>query len=317
VTEHFRDLDRAVLVSNVSGGANRELGVEGVQGRAGTAGLRHYRIDAIEELDCVVRECARLDSRLIIVNAGDGTVCRLLDIIRSGAWFTDEPVLALLRGGTTNMIHGDVGWPGRPEAALRNLLTSLHTGRYALRQRHVLRVRGGDSGATRHGFFFGTNAVVRAILRTRERFGDRGTMGAATEVLSTAAMIWRLLRRRVDNDPILAPASLEISRNNGAWRQVSHVLLIAVTLRRLILGVRPLAQGQTAGVAELNWPDYRFVPWLWRLARGRLQALETVSLRGEFSWILDGEIYRHHSADGPLSIAADKPARFLLDIHRS
>lgn len=313
MAESFRDLNRTVLVTNTASGANLRHGVPGVDERAAAAGLPHYRIDEIGALDEVLRECARRGTGLIIVNAGDGTVCRLLDIVRAGGWFRDEPVLALLRGGTTNMIHGDVGWKGRPETALTDLLSCLRDGRGTLRERHVLRVHQAGPDVTRHGFFFGTHALVRAVLRARARLHDRAFTGTMLELLSLAVVVWRLLRRRVDRDPLLSPVSLEISANGGEWRRVMHILLIAVSLRRMILGARPLARGQRAGTAVLNWPDYRLLPWLWRVARGPLEALQSVALRGELDWILDGEIHEHRAADGILSVDVCKPARFLVD----
>lgn len=317
VTESFRDLSRAVLITNTQSGANHRHGVEGVHSRAEAAGLRHYRVDGIEALDAVLHECARTNIRLIVVNAGDGTVCRVLDVIRTGGWFAEDPVLALLRGGTTNMIHHDVGWRGPPETALRIMLSCLEEQRCACRERSVLRVHQAGTGITRRGFFFGTNAVVRAIRHTRARLHNRGFSGAMSEVLAVAAMLWRLLWRRVEHDPVLSPIPLEIRGSQEPWQPVTHMLLMATTLRRMILGLRPLARGQRAGLAELNWPGYQLTPWMWRLVCGRLEALQSISLRGELAWILDGEIYDHRAADGVLEVTVDKPVRFLVRSGRS
>lgn len=312
VTGPFRDLSRAVLITNTLSGVNRRHGVEGVHAHAEAAGLRHYRVDDVDALDAVLRECARADIRLIVVNAGDGTVCRVLDAIRTGGWFVEEPVLALLRGGTTNMIHHDVGWRGRPETALRVMLSCLQAERCTRRERSVLQVHQAATGITRRGFFFGTHAVVRAIRRTRARLHNRGLSGAMSEVLAVAAMLWRLLWRRVEHDPVLSPIPLEIRRSEEPWQAVAHILLMATTLRRMILGLRPLARGQRAGLAELNWPGYQLRPWMWCFARGRLEALQSISLRGELTWVLDGEIYDHRAADGTLEVTVDQPAHFLV-----
>lgn len=308
----WRDPGRAALLTNLASGTNRRCGIAGVDDRAAAAGLRHFRIGKIDELDDVLRQCALAGFRLLIVNAGDGTVCRLLDIIRARDDFHEEPVLALLRGGTTNMIHGDVGWKGRPDAALGDVLRRVQTGRGRRCERHVLRVRGEGPDAVRHGFFFGTNAVVRAVLGTRRRFHGRNWTGAASEALSAGAMLWRLLRGRSDRDPVLSPVLVEISRRHGEWQQVSHILLMAMSLERMLLGLRPLRRGQRAGLTVLNTPDRRLIPWLWRLVRGRLESLESLSMRGEFSWILDGEIHEHRIPDGVLTLDVGDPVSFLV-----
>lgn len=306
-----RDLSRAALVTNTASGRNRRRGVEDIHDRAAGAGLRHVRVDEIEALPDVLADLARRETQLIIVNAGDGTVCRLLDIVRAGGWRGEAPVLALLRGGTTNMIHDDVGWTGRPEAALAALLACLQDGRGVCRERHVLEAYQSGPDTIRRGFFFGTHAVVRAVLRTRTRV-DAGKVIGGGELMTIAAMVWCLLRRRVDGHPVLSPVPVEVAHSDGVWRQAEQILLMATSLRKILLGIRPLRSGQRAGLAELSWPDYRLVPWLWRLVRGRLEALRSISLRGEFSWMLDGEIYQHRASDGVLSVTAGEPARFLV-----
>lgn len=304
--------DRALLISNPSSGANKKLGLTSVTVVAAAAALPHHRIDDMDTLDVVLAESARRGDRLIIINAGDGTVCRVLQFIREQGLFDPAPTLALLRGGTTNMIHNDVGIPGKPDAALRALLKGLARGDYTFLERHTLRVTRDSADASSYGFFFATNAVTKAILRTRERFHGRGWTGGVSQLLSVSAMVWRLIRRRVRNDPVLAPVSLELRRDGGAWRHDDHILLIAISVKNAILGIRPLQRGQRAGLATLSWPDYRPLPWLRRFIQGTLEEFDSVSLRGRFDWILDGETYQHRVSDGVLTVYVDKPTRFLI-----
>lgn len=304
------DPSRAHLITNPNSGANVKTGVAGVRDVAARAGLGHTCLEDLDGLGELLRRLSREEVRLLIVNGGDGTVCRILETIRNEG--LSEPALALLRGGTTNLIHHDVGFRGKPETALHGLLESLGSGRLAFDDRRVLQVWQSSRDLPRLGFFLGTHAAVRAILRTRERFHARRLTGRVSETMSVGAMVWRLLRRRIADDPLLSPVPLELSRNGGEWATVSHVLLLAMSVRRLILGIRPVTRGQAAGVAELSWPDYRALPWFWRFVRGNLEELGTISLRGELRWILDGEVYEHRRSDGALTIDAGAPARFLV-----
>lgn len=306
------DISRACLISNADSGANLKYGLDRVEREAAAAGLRHRRVNSIDMLSEVLKDCAHRGDRLIVVNAGDGTVCRLLEHIRNDRLFPEEPMLALLRGGTTNMIHNDVGIPGRPEAALRRLSAWIARGGVACRERRVMRITSTIRPQPRYGFFLGTNAAVRAILLTRARLHQRVSTGRLSESLSIGAMIWRLLRRRIDQDPVLSPVPLELCRDGDSWRQSDHILLIAMSVHTAILGIRPLKHGQDAAVAVLDWPDYRLFPWLRRFLTGRLEAFQTLSLRGQFSWVLDGEIHEHDIADGVLTIEATHPVRFLV-----
>jgi hypothetical protein len=99
---------------------------------------------------------------------------------------------------------------------------------------------------------------------------------------------------------------------DGEWRETAHILLLAMSVQKVVLGIRPLRRGQPAGVATLNWPDYRLLPWLWHIVRGRLDELTTVSLRGEFDWVLDGEMHAHGRADGILRLDVADPVHFLI-----
>lgn len=306
------DTRRACLISNTDSRANLKYGLAGVEQAAAAARLRHQSVTDISTLADVLGDCARREDQLIIVNAGDGTVGRVLEHIRNDGLFRVEPVLALLRGGTTNMVHNDVGVPGRPEAALRRLVASLPRGRFAYRDRHVLRVTGTSHPAARYGFFLGTNAVLRAILYTRERLHHRVSTGRLSELLSVSAMIWRLLRRRVESDPVLSPVPVSLSRDGEPGRRRSQILLMAITVHTAILGIRPLRHGQRAGLAVLDWPDYRLISWIRRFIAGGLESFDRIDLRGDFGWILDGEVHEHRDAHGALTVQVDAPVRFLL-----
>lgn len=312
VLEGGIELNRALLISNTASGHNRKHGIRGVENVAAEVGLRHHCFDDISTLTDVLKHCAQREDQLVIVNAGDGTVCQVLQNIRERKLFVHEPTLALLRGGTTNMIHNDVGSPGRPEAALRTLLRCLDRRDYRQEKRHILHVRQSSLRTSRYGFFLGTHAAVKAILRTRQRLHTRISTGRLSELLSVIAMIWHLLQRRVDSDPLLSPAPLEFSRNGGPWQQELQILLLVMTVKTAILGIRPLMRSQRAGLAILNWPGYRLFPWLSRFARGNLQEFDSISLRGEFDWILDGEVYEHRKNDGTLTIDVASPVRFLV-----
>jgi len=304
---------RALLISNQGSGANRKHGVREVDEAARAAGLTHCCFDDMAALERGLEAAAARGDRLLILNAGDGTVSRVLQFIRERQLFPAEPCLALLRGGTTNMIHNDLGIPGRPAAALRGLLDSLARGKFGYAERHTLRVARQAGGASSYGFFFATHAVTRAILRARARFHDRAWLtGSVSELLSLTAMIWRLLRRRVCRDPVLAPVALETRRDGGGWRREDHILVLAMSVSSAILGIRPLKHGQRAGLAALSWPDYHPLPWMGRFIRGTLEEFDSFSLRGRFDWILDGEIHEHHDSDDVLTVSVDQPAAFLV-----
>lgn len=305
------DQPLAAVISNTQSGYNRKHGIEQLAAVAAKAGLLHFPIVDIQELDAALQECAQRHVGLLILNSGDGTVCAVLQRLRENNWFLKEPSLALLCGGTTNMIHKDVGCPGSPVTALRKLIDALPDGRSHVTERRPLRIRESQRVA-RYGFFFATNAVVRAILQTRRTFHRLGSTGWTSESLTVLSVLFKLLLRRVEQDPILAPVNIECSNGGQTCPSGQQILMVAFTLHRLILGLQPLAAQRRSGWAILPWPDYRLFSWLRSFVRGQSGEINTLTLRGAFCWALDGEIYDHRQDDGELAIDIAAPARFVM-----
>lgn len=314
MAEPSYDLKHTALISNLASEQNSKHGLKSIEALIHPIGLRHYRMETLDGLDDVIQECTQQQINLLIINAGDGTVSRILEAIRQTSPYQQEPTLALLHGGTTNMIHNDVGFPGNPANGLNKLLQNLNKYHYTITERYPLLVKRQNTERILHGFFLGTHAVLKGILRTRERFHQRNSKGTVSELISVITMLWRLMGHRVKHDPILSPISVQISYDEKNWQRISHILLMAVSLRKMILGIKPLRRGQHAGLAVLNAPDYRLGSLARKFLRGNADTLESIYLQGDFGWILDGEIHQHQTTDGVLSITTGKPVRFLVPV---
>lgn len=309
------ELKHAALISHTASGYNRRHGIDHVAALAEQARLPHFVVRNSADLPAALRRCGASEIRLLIVNAGDGTVCEVLRLLREEQLFPAQPVLALIKGGTTNMIHKGAGLAGNPGPALHKLINSLAQGRIVIHELSPLRICR-ESRPVRYGFFFATNAAVRAILYARRHHHSNGRIGWTSELMSSLKMILRLARRRVERDPILSPVELEWRQGTDSWRRSSHVLLMATSLRQFILGLKPLRPPQKAGWTILEWPDYRLRRWLGDLFSARLNELKELSLRGTFDWILDGEVHAQRRQDPPLTIDIAAPVRFLVDDER-
>lgn len=312
--------ERLAVVSNPHSRRNR-AGLSGFAELCRQEDIMHGIAATGEELEKRLRDYAARGVEALAINGGDGTVDRIITTIRNQNIFTNEPVYILLRGGTTNMIHRDVGLKGRPCRALRKLLDR---GSVRIEQRRPLCVRDKLAEKIRYGFFLGTGAVPRVILNTRQTFHHTGMTGKAGEFLSLCRTVSRLLTARgLGTDPDLHPAETHMSDEKGGTQTHQQIFLTVTSLRRLILGIRTLSDDRAAGILGLDLPYSDFGRALPSILRGRYlsgghdngiisKRTEALSLDGRFPWVLDGEIYNEDCGPAQLDIKPGSPARFMV-----
>jgi diacylglycerol kinase family enzyme len=84
--------------------------------------------NTLADLERVAREFRDKKIQTLAINGGDGTICRTLTAFIKV--YGDEPLprVALLRGGTINMLAGNLGIRGTPEQVLYRLVESHSSG---------------------------------------------------------------------------------------------------------------------------------------------------------------------------------------------
>lgn len=310
---------RLGLLSNPNSGTGRAR--DRLAQVARDVGVPHVTTRQASELEEALDALAKAGTTLLAVDGGDGTLQAVLSVMRQRRLFPREPVIALLRGGTTNMVHRDLGLAGRPDHTFRRLLTlrgrALPASAVVSRRPLALR-RAGDASAGQLGFFFGAGAIPRAIRHARAHLHPLGLTGPVGEAIGLGRVMLRLLRKRVSDDPVLKPAQLISTMDRADWQQRQLVFAIATTLDRLILGLRPVRPNGGVGVLTLEWPYRGLVRALPSFITGRpvandvegistLQAT-TITVAPRTPYVLDGELAE---VDQELTITAAEPARFL------
>jgi len=81
-----------------------------------------------EEVALALAHFARNNVNLIVISGGDGTVQAVLTALFGEQPFETLPLLAILRGGTTDMTADDIGVSGDQVKALRRLLKWSYAG---------------------------------------------------------------------------------------------------------------------------------------------------------------------------------------------
>lgn len=312
---------KAALFTNTLSRYNRTHGGR-VSASANALGFTEYVIDTdvlndLSLLDAMLARHADAGGDTLIVNGGDGTLDLLITRLRRPALAAWQPAIILLRGGTTNMTHRDVGYGKHPDAALAAI--KQRSTAWIPTQRDVLCLSGDSLPGPHYGFFFGTHALARAIRHARRTFHRRGITGNLGEAWLLLSTLVALVRGRAQGHPLLAPTPLHFTRY-GSPCQATHVLLVATTLNTLVLGLRAArpAQGEF-GVISIGMPMHglmRQLPSLWRGAPNQLQGALTrwcdraMTLRLDSEVTLDGELFAT-TAQTPLTLRIDSPVTFL------
>lgn len=314
-------MSRVAVLSNPASGRNRN-GLHEVEAACRALGLAHATTGEAAELEAVLRNFAAEGVDVLAINGGDGTLVATLTAIRNRRAFAREPLIALLRGGSTNMVHDDVGVPGRPARALERVAAACREGvtDAAIRRRAAIAMRHDHANDTAFGFFFAAAAGPRAIRAAQRTLHRRGLAGPLGDGLSLASTMLRLVAGRIGRHPILHPTRLAWSLDGGSWREAATVLLTVTTLERLLFGLRPAPPDGGLGVAGLLWPYHG----LWRRLPGFLRGrgpdeggglwrarAGCLSLKSPDGYVLDGEPVE----PGPgttVVVEAAAPARFLV-----
>ncbi len=309
------------LLTNPLSRANRQSG--GVAARI--AGNTHVSIAHPRNHDELVSDLqrfARDGVDLIAIDGGDGTIRDVLSNIDSaypGAW----PHIALLPSGKTNVIAGQVGHFGPGYKGWQRLMAAKDAGTleakpHPLRALEISRPNG-DTPVQR-GFLLGFAAFTDGVRMANEKIHPMGI----AKGLAVAMVIGGILRRAVVNSfgtsgypGEAATVLVDDVPTNGA----RHFLVIASTLDRLTLGLRPFWD---QGVGPVNWLDVAAPPtstfwgvvnlafgnrkkWMEEggYAGGRAERLD---IKCDAPFVLDGEVYPTH---GHVLIKTTQPIVFL------
>jgi diacylglycerol kinase (ATP) len=269
---------------------------------------------------------AALASRGVTVLAvcgGDGTVQQVLNVILAPASpFAHVPALAILPGGTTNMIAHDINEASRPTAVLETILKHFHgkTLSSRLTTRPVIRLSGGDAAFPAYGLFFGAAGIYQATMDNRsgiDRLGVRDGLGPALRILAI------LFKVAIGRDPF-APTPMQIAIDGRAYGEKATVVLLASTMNKLSLGLKPF-WGDGRGSIRLTLvfeASRSLLRAVWLALRSRPHKLLTpangydslcadrIELAFDGSCVLDGESF-HASRARPILLESIGNLQFL------
>lgn len=271
-----------------------------------------------EALLAVLREFARDRIELLVIDGGDGTVREVLTC-GGAVWARDWPRIAIVPSGKTNALALDLGIPA--DWGIEHALAAGSAEKVALRAPIEIKRRG-DPMPLR-GFLFGTGAFVAATALAQRTH----RVGAFHGVAVSLALGWAVLKTifgRASN-PWRAGEHIRLNaRSTDAGPVLSlddrHYLLIASTLKRLPVGLKPFGTPRSGlKMLVVDAPPRRMVravpmllsgsesAWLERSGYHR-RMVDQLEIRLDHDFILDGEIY----PGGELLVSHAPVLRFVI-----
>jgi hypothetical protein len=313
------------VISNPLSGANHRSGLGAVQRcLQGYPGIPHRVVGSGPGVQAALEEFGCSQRNLIVINSGDGTIQAVLTVLLGQRLFAAPPMLALLRGGTTNMTHQDLGLGGLPAEALRRVLNwAQHgDGDARVRRRTILKVQNGPGARPLYGLFFGSACIFNGIRFFHSRVHRMGLRGDAAHLLIMARFLWALARR---DDALVAPLPARIQAGRLTVEPRNYLLLLVTTLDRLIMGLRPFRQqgeGPLKLTAVSSRPRHllRSLPFM---LRGRPHSCvrpengyitckaSAIQLDMNGGFAVDGELFSASTSTGPVRIENGGQADFL------
>ncbi len=312
------------VISNPSSGGNRK-GLQSVERMlAGCHRVVHRRAVDPEQVKAAVRDFARHEVDLVVVNGGDGTIHAVLTAFFTTQWPDQAPFLALLRAGTASMIARDVGLPGSRLQGLSRLLGWAYTGRGAasLMKRPVLRLEWEKGVQPMYGMFFGAGGIYEGIQFCLNRVHTKGVGGELAAGLTLARFL--LAAARGDRRTVPRTA-IGVGLEGMGMAPMDVLVILVTTLRRLFLGMRPYwgtEEGPLHFTAIRSDPAHllRAAPSLFRGRRSRWAGprhgylshnLRALRLHIQSGFTLDGQLYRSDPRLGDLWLGKGGDAGFL------
>jgi hypothetical protein len=271
--------------------------------------------NSLDDLARVARTFKEQGINVLAINGGDGTICRTLTAFQKEYGETPLPKIAVLKGGTINVLANNLGVRGTPEQILYRLVEwHAGTGEMPTQRLRSLVVEGNL------GFLFG-DGVAASFLKEyyKHKSGPIGAAWWAIRVWASRFFGSKLYDSVVKDDTrrLVADGQPPVDHTTCA--------VFCSTVKRMPLGVKlfPAVEGRldrfecvsfTFPARDAVWAVPRSLFWRQGGAyKDRMSLVCTrdlvVNAQGPFDYTLDGELYT--SREPSLSIAMGPELEFV------
>ncbi len=192
-----------------------------------------------EEIKGALARMSENEIDILIISGGDGTVQATLTGLFSQGPFDRLPRIAILPGGTTNLIASDIGIKGSQKKALKRLHrlildNSLHS-HTSLAKRHVIRL-GYLNKIEEYGMFLGAGGIYHAVAMCQKHSTLPLLKRKAMIFSSGLEILMTGLGSKQDPDNM---SKMKIIVDGRPIPEEDFLLVLSTTLERLFLGLQP------------------------------------------------------------------------------
>lgn len=324
-------LGRFVVIHNPRSLCNLKADTHYMNMLATVPGSALYIPKTNEDLQRLIDMLARNPVPCLVIDGGDGTVCRVLSALYASAWPQNSwPLIAVLPSGNTNLIAADVGFKSRGVKAihlLQKCLTEWELGKAKISVRRPLLV-----SCQQHrerdllGFFGGLGAFTRSMdIAHRPTILKHYShdMAVLVTILITISQIVSPKQRQSWLNGIRARIAIEGKASLGQ----EHFIFLCTALRKLPHGVWPFWCENGLSTDGLSYLDVGAKPEkvlkaCWHLLRGHVPEwimrsptyksghADKVTIHTNHAFVLDGEVISL-SEEESLTISAGPEVSFL------
>jgi hypothetical protein len=309
---------RLGIVNNVRAGRTRARLGE-VRDLLRNCGAEVREVEDLPSIRAATRELLAAGVDVLAVNGGDGTAQAVITELQQNRAALED--LAILPGGTTNLsahdLNGRLDLPSAVDALLAQL-TRPAAGRRRV-ARPLLEVQV-TASAKEYGFFLGAGAILAGMRHFREHIGARGMR----DELAAGLSLLRGLAGVAGGEHEWSQHRTEVTAAAAPSFRGLQNLVLATTLERLLLGLRPWWGTEHAAVhlTAVAHKPAAFLRVLPAVLRGRRHRLATPAngycsanvaelvLQAPEGFALDGQVFT--AAPGTtVRVRATKPVEFL------
>ncbi len=286
----------------------------------------HAETHNAEDVPGALADLADQEIDLLMVYGGDGTFQHVLTELLGRRIFGDRvPMIAPLRGGSTNMTALDLGAHRDPIKGVADVIKAIEEGRLDERvcQRHVLRVTSSQGDVDQYGMFFGAGIVYHGIEQVKRMFPTGPARGLFGSALVTGGLIFKRALRKKNNGVVFSN-SFQIRLDGKPAADEEYNIVMTSTLHRLISGIRPFwgTEPAPARFTAVASRAERFGLSVPNLLRGkpneRITAekgyishnIHQAELRMDCGFTIDGELHAPED-NRTLTITADDCLQFV------
>jgi hypothetical protein len=311
-------MTRLGIITNVQAGRNRTR-LERIRELVRATGGESREVSDLESIRAATRALLDRDVDLLAVNGGDGTAQAVItELMRRESHLPD---IGIVPGGTTNMSANDLNDSAPLEAALGALAEQADRPRprRARVSRPLIRAQAPDSGA-QYGLFLGAGLILEGMQHFRDHVGSKGLRGELAAGISLLRGLAGVARGRGPwHDSVRANVEFDAA---PPWPE--QILVLATTLERLLLGLRPWWGEQSAPIhlTALRRAPRSLLKLAPALMKGRRHPrmtsdngyrsanVDAFRIRAPDGFALDGQVF-DLAADQAVVVSATRPVEFL------